>query len=65
MVEPMGFFIGNNISLSLICKDDEEIETFFKKLSEGGSIKYPLHHFYAGKIGGLIDKFGINWMLKL
>jgi len=65
MVEADGLSKGNNISLSLICNSNEEIELFFKKLSAGGKIKYPLHNFYAGKIGGLIDKFGINWILKL
>jgi PhnB protein len=65
MVEPQGLSIGNNISLSLICSSNEEIELFFKKLSVGGKIKYPLHDFYDGKIAGITDKFGINWMLKL
>ena len=65
MVEPQGLSMGNNISLSLICSSNEEIELFFNKLSVGGKIKYPPHNFYGGKIGGIIDKFGINWMLKL
>jgi len=65
MVEPDGLSKGNNVSLSLICSTTEEIETFFEKLSIGGKVKYPLHNFYAGKIGGVVDKFGINWMLKL
>jgi PhnB protein len=65
MVEPRGLSIGNNFSLSLVCSSNEEIELFFKKLSAGGKIKYPLHEFYDGKIGGIIDKFGITWMLKL
>lgn len=65
MVEAAGFFVGNNICLSLICEDEEAITTYFDKLSQGGSIKYPLHHFYGGKLGGLVDQFGIHWMLKL
>lgn len=65
MVEPEGLSKGNNVSLSLICSSNEEIELFFEKLSADGKIKYPLHNFYAGKIGGITDKFGINWMLKL
>lgn len=65
MVEPAGLLPGNNVSLALICNDEEEIEAFFKNLAEGGSVKYPLHDFYAGKIGGIIDQFGVNWMLKL
>jgi len=65
MVEPVGLSAGNSVSLALICNDEEEIEVFFENLAEGGSVKYPLHNFYAGKIGGVIDKFGINWLLKL
>jgi PhnB protein len=64
-VEPQGLSPGNAISLSLLCSNTEEIERFFKNLSTGGKIKYPLHDFYDGKIGGLEDKFGINWLLKL
>jgi PhnB protein len=65
MVEPPGLMKGNNISLSLLCSTTEEIELFFKKLSSGGKIKYPLHDFYDGKIGGVEDRFGILWLLKL
>jgi PhnB protein len=65
MVEAAGLSAGNNISLSLLCNSEEEIEELFRKLSADGTVKYPLHHFYSGKIGGLIDKFGINWFLKL
>ena len=65
MVESQGLRAGNSISLSLICNDEKEIETCFEKLATGGTVKYPLHHFYGGKIGGLIDKFGVNWILKL
>ena len=65
MAEPGGVNAGNNVSLSLICANEAEIETLFKSLAEGGSIKYPLHDFYSGKIGVLVDKFSINWILKL
>src|SRR5436305_7509417 len=33
MQEPGGFTKGNNIALSLSCSSDEEIKTFFSKLS--------------------------------
>ena len=65
MVEQNGLTVGNNITLALICKTDQEIEMYFQRLSQDGTIKYPLHNFYNGKIGGLIDKFGINWFMKL
>lgn len=65
MVEQNGLTIGNNITLALVCRTDNEIELYFDKLSKDGNIKYPLHNFYAGRMGGIIDKFGINWLLKL
>jgi PhnB protein len=65
LVEQNGWTVGNNVTLAIICTSDEEIEKYFERLSHGGTIKYPLHNFYNGKIGGLVDKFGINWFLKL
>lgn len=65
MVEQNGLTIGNNVTLALVCKTEQEIEMYFQKLSQDGTIKYPLHNFYNGKIGGISDKFGISWFLKL
>jgi PhnB protein len=65
MVEQNGLTPGNNITLALICNTKQEIELYFKKLSKDGTVKYPLHDFYNGKIGGVIDRYGINWFLKL
>jgi PhnB protein len=65
MVDSDGLIPGNNVSLTLNCSTENEIETFFSKLSVGGKVKYTLHNFYDGKIGGFKDKFGINWLLKL
>jgi PhnB protein len=65
MVEQNELTVGNNVTLALICKTEQEIETYFQNLSQDGTIKYPLHSFYNGKIGGIIDKFGIHWFLKL
>ncbi|MES2616721.1 MAG: VOC family protein [Bacteroidota bacterium] len=64
MIEQDGLTVGNNVTLALVCKTDFEIENYFIKLSHEGTIKYPLHDFYGGKIGGIIDKFGIHWLLK-
>lgn len=65
MTEQNGLNIGNNVILALLCNTEQDIENYFQRLSKGGTIKYPLHHFYAGRIGGFIDKFGINWFLKM
>ena len=65
MVEQNGLVVGNNVTLAIVCATEQEIENYFEKLSEEGTIKYPLHNFYNGKIGGIVDKFGISWFLKL
>ena len=66
MQEPGGNFIkGNNIALSLNCSSDEEIKTFFSKLSEGGRISHNLmQSFWGATFGVLTDKYGIRWMLN-
>lgn len=64
MVGPAGFIQGNNIALSLNCSSDEEINTFFSKLAEGGKILDPLKvQFWGATFGAVTDKFGVNWML--
>ncbi|WP_259067564.1 VOC family protein [Mucilaginibacter sp. X4EP1] len=65
MVTPDGYTKGNNISLSLNCSSEEEINTFFTKLSAGGKVLDPLKEQFWGAIfGALTDQFGINWMLN-
>ncbi|GAC1396962.1 MAG: VOC family protein [Sediminibacterium sp.] len=60
-----GFIKGNNIALSVNCSGEEEINTFFSKLSAGGKIMDPLKPMFWGAIfGALTDKFGIRWMFN-
>jgi|SRR5258708_27032895 PhnB protein len=56
---------GNSVALCLHCSSDEEIYSFFDKLSTGGQVVMPLHQsFWGGTYGELTDKFGISWMLN-
>ena len=56
---------GNSIALSLNCSSEEEISTYFSKLSSGGQITDPLSEkFWGATFGTLTDKFGINWLLN-
>jgi PhnB protein len=56
---------GNAIDLAINCSSEEEIQTFFSKLSAGGQVSYPLHkEFWGGMFGMLTDKFGNGWMLN-
>lgn len=56
---------GDNFSMSVDCKTDEEIETLFKAMSEGGHITMPLQDtFWSAKFGMCTDKFGVKWMFN-
>ncbi|MEP6674679.1 MAG: VOC family protein [Ferruginibacter sp.] len=65
MIGPEGLIHGNNIALSLNCSSEEEINTFFNKLSAGGKVFHELRVEFWGAIFGVFnDKFGIRWMLN-
>ncbi|MBS1771434.1 MAG: VOC family protein [Bacteroidetes bacterium] len=65
MVGEKGLHIGNQISLSLRCSSKTEIEIYFAKLSDGGTIEQPLEDsFWGGIFGGVTDKFGNHWILS-
>jgi len=65
MVGPEGFDKGNNIALSLSCSSEEEINSFFSKLSAGGKVIHQLRvEFWGATFGVFTDKFGIRWMLN-
>ena len=56
---------GNTISLMLYCSSEDEIRSYFSKLSVGGTVKFPLAEQFWGAIyGELTDKFGMNWLLN-
>jgi PhnB protein len=65
MVGDEGFIKGNNVSLCLNCSSEEEINTFYAKLSTGGKIVEPLKiSFWGSLFACFTDKFGMMWMLN-
>lgn len=65
LVGEEGLLKGNSVSLSLCCSSEDEIKTFYTKLSEGGSPNHPLQDtFWGAKSGDLTDKFGNHWLLS-
>ena len=61
---PGGLHMGNNISLSLSCSSQDEINDYFSKLTDGGRIIEDLKlQFWGAMFGVVTDKFGITWML--
>ena len=58
-----GIVKGNSISLSLNCSSETEIKNFFIRLSADGHVVHPLHHFFAGTMGTITDKYEKDWLL--
>ena len=56
---------GNNISLTVISKNIDEIKSIFTKLKEGGTVQLePQETFWSKCYASLTDKFGIPWQLN-
>ena len=56
---------GDNISLSVECDTNGQLEKVFSKMSEGGKVTMPLQEqFWGATFGMLTDKFGIHWMFN-
>jgi PhnB protein len=64
--ERMEYHPGNNITMSLSGDDEEQLKTFFQKLSAGGMITMPLEKaIWEDTFGMCIDKFGIGWLVNI
>jgi PhnB protein len=56
---------GNTVQLCLNCSSDEELNTLFTKLSEGGRVTEPLADMpWGGKYGSLTDKYDKLWLFN-
>ncbi len=56
---------GDNFSMALDFKNDEDITKAFEAFSAGGNITMPLQDtFWGAKFGMCTDKFGIGWMFN-
>lgn len=65
MVSENGLITGNAVSLTLNYGSEKEIKSCYKKLSAGGQATHPLENsFWGALFGGLIDKFGNQWILN-
>ncbi len=54
----------DGISLTLLCKTDDETRRMFDSLANGGQVQMPLSPtFFTSQFGTLNDRFGVNWML--
>ena len=60
------FEITPAISFFVNCESEQEIDTLWEKLSEGGNILMGLNKYpFSEKFGWLKDKFGVTWQLMI
>ena len=61
----MPFTQGNNVTLSIVSDNEEEIRSAFDKLKVGGKIAMELQEtFWSKCYGSLRDKLGIEWQFN-
>ena len=54
------------VSIYVECKNEEELERLYAKLSENGQVAMPLDNYgFSRKFGWVIDRFGVSWQLNL
>ena len=63
--EQMPYQPGTNISVSL-SGDDEDLRSYFEKLSQGGAVTMPLEkQMWGDEFGMCVDRFGVAWMVNV
>jgi PhnB protein len=56
---------GNTVHLCINCSSEDEINTFFSKLSAGAAITQPVADMpWGARYGELTDKYGKHWMFN-
>jgi PhnB protein len=56
---------GNTVKICINCDSEEQINSFFRKFSEGAKIIEALQvMFWGDTFGSLIDKFGKTWIFN-
>jgi PhnB protein len=56
---------GNTVHLCINCKTEDELNSFFSKLSAGGKVTEQLADMpWGGTFGSLTDKFGKHWLFN-
>lgn len=54
------------VSNFISCKNENELDSLFAKLSENGKVMMPLNNYgFSQKFGFVEDRFGVSWQLNL
>jgi PhnB protein len=62
----MEFKPGNNISVSLSGAADDDLQAYWERLSDGGTVTMPLEkQMWGDTFGMCVDRFGITWMVNI
>ena len=57
---------GDNVAVSLSGDDAEELQGYWEKLSDGGSVSVPLEkQMWGDEFGMCVDRFGTSWMVNI
>ena len=60
------FAFNPSISIYVNCESEEEIESLYRELSEGGDVRMEIGNYgFSTKFGWVADKFGVSWQLNL
>ena len=58
--------MGDNIHLSLVGSNEEQLTNYFNGLAEGGTVDMALaKQFWGDTYGQLTDKFGVHWTVNI
>jgi|SRR5687767_6788304 PhnB protein len=56
---------GNTVHLCVNCNSENELNSFFSKLSAGGKVTEPLADMpWGGMYGSLTDQYGKHWIFN-
>jgi predicted 3-demethylubiquinone-9 3-methyltransferase (glyoxalase superfamily) len=59
------FTFTPSISLFVQCDSEDELDTLYEKLMEGGTAAMPLGDYgFSTKFGWVQDRFGVSWQLN-
>ncbi|ELR71207.1 hypothetical protein C900_03011 [Fulvivirga imtechensis AK7] len=65
MVGDEGLIRGNAVSVLIQCSSEQEMRSYYDRLSVGGQKTYPIENTMWGTLfGELIDRYGNHWLLK-
>ncbi|MEO8151037.1 MAG: VOC family protein [Bacteroidia bacterium] len=60
------FKVNPSISFYVVCETEEETNSVWQKLNEGGSVLMPLDKYdWSEKYGWVQDRFGVSWQISL